>query len=302
MMRLILALASALILSVATGCQPTTTDTRPHIVVTYAVLGSLVKELVGDAARVTISVPNGLDPHEWEPSARDIEAINRSDLVVQNGLGLEGGLEKALAEAQKRGVKFFTATDYVEVRHVGEGEGVSAGDPDQQTGAPDPHLWTDPLTMKRVFEALAREIKNALGLDVASRAAELATRFDRLNDDITSLVAAIPQANRKLVTGHESLGYFARRYNFHLIGAIIPGLSSQAEVSAADLAALKQVILENQVKVVFTELGTPAAVAAAVSRETDAWLVEINTHLVPEDGSYFTLMLNLAETIVEALK
>src|SRR5512143_552748 len=103
MKKIILAVFLLLTLA-APACQPTATDPRPSIVVTYSVMGALVKDLVGDTARVTVSIPNGLDPHEWEPSAKDIEAINRAGLVVQNGLELEGGMQKTLAEAQKQGV------------------------------------------------------------------------------------------------------------------------------------------------------------------------------------------------------
>lgn len=275
---------------------------HPRIVVTYSVLGSLVKELVGDNAHVTVSVPNGVDPHEWEPSARDIEAINRADLVVCNGLGLEGGLEKTLSEAERRGVRFFTAADYVDIKYVGFGEGIPSDDPDQQPGASDPHLWTDPMAMKAVVTALAEEIFDTFGIDVSGQAESLSVRLEDLDRNISAELAAVPESKRRLVTGHESLGYFARRYGFRLVGAIIPGLTPQAEVSAADLAALKRLIAENQVAVVFTELGTSAAVANAVSREANARLVEINTHFLPADGSYFTLMDNLAHTIGEALK
>jgi len=303
MKRLRLVLIAVIAISLfLPACRPDDDDGRLRIVVTYSVLGSLVEELVGDSARVTIAVPNGLDPHEWEPSARDIAAINRADLVVQNGLGLEGGLGKTLSAAEKRGVKFFTASDYIDIRFVGPGEGIPSGDPDQQPGAPDPHLWTDPLAMKAVITALAAELVGNFGLDVSDRLDSLAVRLAILDSNIRAELIDIPGSNRKLVTGHESLGYFARRYDFRLIGAIIPNLNSQAGVSAADLAALKQLITANQVGVVFTELGTSAAVASAVSRETGARLVEINTHLLSADGSYFSLMEDLARTIREALK
>ena len=300
-LSLVLAMLVALSLLLP-ACRPDDDDDRLHIVVTYSVLGSLVKELVGDSALVTVSVPNGLDPHEWEPSARDISAINRADLVVQNGLGLEGGLEKTLSAAKKRGVKFFTAADFVDIRFVGPGEGIPSGDPDQQPGAPDPHIWTDPLAIRGVVAALAAELVDSFGLDVRSQAESLISRLDVLDGTIRTELAAIPSGNRKLVTGHESLGYFARCYDFRLVGAVIPSLTSQAGVSAADLAALKGLILVNQVNVVFTELGTSTAVASAVSRETGVRLVEINTHLLSADGSYFTLMEDLARTVGEALK
>ena len=287
----------------ALACQPSARppDGKKSIVVTYSILGSVVKELVGDQANVTISVPNGLDPHEWEPSAKDIEAINKADLVIQNGLGLEGGMEKTLETAARSGVRFFTASDHITVRHVGTGEGIPSGDPDQVVGAPDPHLWTDPIAMKGVASALAPVLKD-LGLDVTSQALNLESRLDNLDREVADTVAAIPQEERKLVTGHESMGYFAQRYGFKLIGVIIPSLSSQAGVSAADLAALKQVIQDNRVKAIFTELGTSPAVARAIANETGVSVVELATHTLSGDGSYFTFMRNLATVITNTLK
>ena len=300
-----LLLGSILLINlVFTSCQSQekSDQAKYNIVVTYSVLGSVVTDLVGDKANITIAIPNGLDPHEWEPSAKDIEAINKSDLVIQNGLDLEGGLQKALQEAQNMGVKFFTASDYITVRHVGEGEGIPSGDPDQAMGAEDPHLWTDPLAMKSIVSALSLVLKDDLNLDVSSQATNLESRLDSLNRQIADKVANIPQENRKLVTGHESMGYFAQRYDFKLVGAIIPSITSQAEVSAGDLAALKTLIEENQVSAIFTELGTSPVVAKAIGDETGVKVIELITHQIPSDGSYFTFLTDLANTITGGLK
>jgi len=275
---------------------------KKSIVVTYAILGSVVKDLVGTQANVIVSIPNGLDPHTWEPSAKDIENINKADLVVQNGLGLEGGMEKTLAQAQANGVKFFTASDYITIRHVGAGEGIPSGDPDQAIGAADPHLWTDPLAMKAVVAALADYLKANLGINVDAQSQDLQARLDNLNTQVADEVATLPIDSRKLVTGHESLGYFAQRYGFKLIGAVIPSLSDQADVSAADIATLKQEILDNHVKAIFAELGTSAAVIDEIGAETGANVVQLTTHALLSDGSYFTFETNLAKTIVDALK
>jgi zinc/manganese transport system substrate-binding protein len=301
----VLATFVTLVLFGMLACQPSTgtsNTSKKSIVVTYSVLGSIVKELVGDKATVTVSIPNGLDPHEWEPSAKDIETINKADLVVENGLGLEGGMEKTLDAARNSGVKFFTASDYITVRHVGTGEGIPSGDPDQAIGAPDPHLWMDPITMKSVVSALATALRKDLNLDVTTQATDLENRLGSLNTEVANTVAQIPQADRKLVTGHESMGYFAQRYGFKLVGVIIPSLSSQAEVSAADLAALKKAIQDNQVKAIFTELGTSPTVAKAIGNETGVKVVELTTHALPGDGSYFTFMRNTASVIANALK
>jgi zinc/manganese transport system substrate-binding protein len=282
----------ALLLLGTFSCQPAVVSQKKSVVVTYSILGSIV----------IVSVPNGLDPHEWDPSARDIEAINKADLVIENGLGLEAGMEKTLAAARRQGVKFFTATEYITVRHVGPGEGIPSGDPDQVIGAPDPHFWMDSMSMKSVVSALAPVLMQDLGLDVSSQSKDMEGRLDSLNTEITNMVALIPASDRKLVTGHESMGYFAQRYGFKLVGVIIPSLSSQAGVSAADMAVLKKAIQDNRIHVVFTELGTSPAVAKTIADETGVRVVELTTHVLPADGSYITFMRNIATVITNALK
>jgi len=160
----------------------------------------------------------------------------------------------------------------------------------------------DPLNMKNIVGGLSSELAKDFGLDVSARAADLETQLANLNANVAVTLAVVPATERKLITGHESMGYFADRYNFQIIGVIIPSLSSQAEVSAADLANLKIVIQQNQVKAIFTELGTSAAVADAIGRETGVQVVELSTHVLPADGSYFTFMQNIANTIANALK
>jgi zinc/manganese transport system substrate-binding protein len=297
----IIIITSLLIASCQTS-SPIGQDGKKTIVVTYSIMGTLIKNMVGDQANVVVLIPNGQDPHEWEPSAKDIETLMKADLIVQNGLTLEGGLEKTLSQAAAAGVKSFIASDHITVRKVGQGEGIPNAGSDQNVGASDPHLWTDPLTMKQVMVAFSEQIKADLGMDLSVQAQDLVSQLDSLNREITTLVDSLPEANRKLVTGHESLGYFADRYGFKLVGAIIPSLNSQAEVSAADLAALKTLIQDNQVKAIFSEMGTPTAISDAIGRETVVKVVELSTHILPSDGSYFTFMRDLAQTIVENLR
>jgi zinc/manganese transport system substrate-binding protein len=304
-----LLLAAAIAIGAVAGCAsgpapsgPADSGQGTSIVVTYSVLGSVVKDLVGDAATVTVLVPNGADPHEWSPSARDIEALMKADLIVENGLGLEGGLTSAFDQAEKAGVNRFVASDHIVVRTVGAGEGTDPAQLDQAPGAQDPHLWMDPLAMKDVVVALAPELKADLGIDVSARAADLGSRLDQLNDRLDGILSVVPATDRKLVTGHESLGYFAERYGFTLIGAIVPSLTSQAESSSAALAALTATIAAEHVKAIFTELGTSPAVADAVGKETGAKVVELATHTLPPDGSYFTFMADMATLIADTLK
>lgn len=299
---LYLLLLCSLLLAACQPVSPASQGGETTIVVTYSILGALVKDLVGTAVNVVVLIPNGQDPHEWEPSAKDIETLNKADLIVQNGLDLESGLEKTLSLAAQRGVKTFLASDHITVRKLGQGEAVSTNDPDQTAGAPDPHLWTDPATIKQVVIALADQLYSDLGLDLTANTQHLEDQLDNLDLDISAMVTTLPETSRKLITGHSSLGYFARAYGFELVGAIIPSLTSQAEVSAANLASLKNLIQQNQVKAIFTEQGTPPAIAQAIGKETGVKVVELSTHILPADGSYLTFMHDLAQNIVENLR
>ena len=273
----------------------------PQIVVTYSILGSLVSDVVGSSAQVTVLMPNGADPHQWQPSAKDIETLNNADLVVTNGLGLEGGLADVIEQAVKEKVSVFVATDHIKVRLVGEGEGADPSDADQSVGAEDPHLWMDPMTLFDVVEALVETLALA-NIDVTEQGMKVTEDLATLDNEVGKMVGEIPADKRQLVTGHESLGYFAARYGFSLTGAVIPGLSSESESAAGDLSALKEKIVEQQVKVIFTELGTDRDVVDALATDAGVTVVELSTHLLPADGSYRSFLIDLASTIVNALK
>ena len=286
----------ALAVAACTGTGASAPPAGPSVVVTYSVLGAVVTDLVGDRADVTVLMGNGVDPHDWSPSAKDIERVMKADVVVANDLGLEEGLEKTLDEAEKAGVAVFHATDHITVREVGDaehgGEGEAGG---------DPHFWVDPISMQDVVGALTQELAKA-GIDVADRGADLETRLTDLDAETRATLADVPEASRKLVTGHESMGYFADRYAFELIGTVIPGLSSQGEVSAGELAALKAEIEEQGVQAIFTEIGTPAAVVEAIGRETGAEVVELPSHTLPDDGSYFSFIRQIGTAVADALR
>lgn len=304
------ATAVAVLAIAAAGCGSDRADTSPAgtsstvttpvIVVTYSVLGAVLRDAVGDLAEVEVLIPNGTDPHEWEPSAKDIETLNNADLIVRNGLDLEGGLQDALDGADDAGVPTFTASDHITVRLVGEGEGLPTGDPDQAVGAEDPHLWMDPLAMRDVLAALG-PVLSTVGIDASAGIERVAGDLVALDEEVRSILAVVAGADRQLVTGHESLGYFAARYDFRLIGAIIPSLTSQAEVSAGDLAELADRIEASGTTAIFTELGTPTAVAEAIGAETGVKVVDLASHNLPDDGSYATFLTGNATKIAAAL-
>ncbi len=286
----------------------TTAADRPVIAATTPILGAVVREAVGDGAEVRVIMPNGSDPHEWRPSAKDVAALQEADLVVENGLDLEEGLEDAIDQAREAGTPVFTATDHVTVRKQGdepdEAQGEDDhghGDDDHGHGAADPHFWTDPAQVRAVTLALPGAVRTATGVDVSATSRQAARQLAAVDRAIAKDVAAIPKGSRNLVTGHESLGYFADRYGLRVIGAVTPSLSSQGQVSAAHLAALETTMTKAGVKVLFTETGLSDAVADAVVKETGATVVEVGTEVLPADGSYRTYMKEMGRRISSAL-
>jgi zinc/manganese transport system substrate-binding protein len=274
----------------------------PTVVVTTPMLGTVVEDLVGDAARVEVVMPNGIDPHDFQPSAKDIEAVADADLVVENGLDLEEGLEDALEEARDDGVPVFTATDHVTVREVAKEEVHPEGEEEEHGHlGGDPHIWMDPLAMRDVALALVPALERDLGLELAGRAADVPAGLAALDREVRETLASVPPGRRKLVTGHESMGYFADRYAFEVVGTVIPSLSSQAQVSAEGLAGLRDEVRAAGVPAIFSEIGTPEGVADAIADETGARVVEIGTHTLPNDGSYATFMREAAAAVADGL-
>ena len=265
----------------------------PVVVATYSILGDLVTDLVGDTAKVIVVIPNGQDQHEFEPSAKVVEQINNADFIVSNGLDLEEHLTGVLAEAATRGVGVFKAAEHVTLRKAG------AELTDAKDGN-DPHLWLDPITLAEMIPDLSNELGKALGVDLSDSAAQLSLRLATIDVKIKEIMTTVPRC--ALVTGHDSLGYFAARYGCQIVGAVIPSLSSSAETSAGELADLKTAATQANVRAVFTEMGTPRAVVDQIAKEVGVKSVELRTHMLPTGGHYADVMIQLATSIADALK
>ena len=186
----------------ATTAAPETTSTPvvdlPDVVVTYSVLAAVVSELVDGVADVVTIIPDGQDPHDFEPSPRDIELINNAVFVVSNGLDLEEGLDDALANAKNTGVPVFaladhvTTLDIVDVNdhsdhgHVHPGA-ESSHNHDDHDHSKDPHIWLSPHTMREALPALAQAASEALGVDLDTARMSLDDELDALDTELREL-------------------------------------------------------------------------------------------------------------------
>jgi zinc/manganese transport system substrate-binding protein len=154
--------------------------------------------------------------------------------------------------------------------------------------------------MRDVVNALVPALSDA-GIDVADRAATVAGDLEELSGEIERILAPIPVERRNIVSGHESLGYFADRHRFTLVGAVIPSASSQAEASAGELSALRESMAAVGADVIFIEVGTPTDVVDAIASEAGASVIELGTHNLPDDGTYRTFMRDIATVFASAL-
>ena len=281
---------AAILLGACSSGESAKTDVanKPTIVVTYSVLGDIVHQLVGDLATVIVVIPDGQDPHEFQPSAKDVETLNNASIIISNGLDFEEGLLSPLATAVNAGTPEFRLGDNVTTR-VFEGE----------HGGADPHLWLSPAKFLEAIPALTAAIEQATGLDLADQSVAITSQLTDIDAQVASILSGV---TCKLVSGHDEMGYFADRYGCTVIGAIIPSFSTTSEASAGELAKLKVQIAQHNVKAIFTGLGTPQKVANQLANETGVTAVSLSTHYLSGAANYREFMLHLAQQIADALQ
>ena len=309
--KILIGICPALFALSACSSSGTTTaadSDRPTVVVTYSVLGSIVEQLVGDAATVTTLIPDGQDPHEFEPSAKDIESLNNASIVVSNGLDFEEGLEETLESAKTAGVNIFMAGDHITVRELSDEDDDHADEATTDTtvvkeeehdhGAFDPHLWLSPAAMLEMLPELSKAVGAAIGADLSAQLETLVAELTALDSEIQEIIGGI---KCELVSGHDEMGYFADRYGCEVIGAIIPSFSTTSEASAGELADLKAEVETHDVKAVFTGLGTSPDVAEQLATELGVKAVTLSTHFMDGAANYQAFMLRMVNQIAEAL-
>ncbi len=275
------------------------------MVVTTNIIGDMVGEVIGEEADLEVIMPVGSDPHDFEPSARQAEAMEEADLLVVNGAGFEEGLLGLIESAEESGTPVFAFADEVELL---EFTGEHAGE--EEEGTEDPHIWTDPARMITPVEAVAARLGELEGVDaevIDSQATEYVGELESLDGDIETMVAEIPHERRVLVTNHEVFAYFADRYGFEVVGAVVPSLSTNAEASAGELTELAELIDTEGVPAIFAETTQSTQLADALADEAggDVEVVELFSESLGESGSgaetYLDMMRTNAERIVEAL-
>lgn len=295
------ALALAGVLALATGlvaCAAPEADPRPTVVVTTNILGDVVTAVAGDALAVTTLMPPGADPHAFELSAQEAQLLRTADLVVSNGLGLEEGVQHHVDAAVADGVDPFVAGEHIEpLGYAG-------------TEALDPHFWIDPTQTARVVEALVPVLADLAGDGAATverAGADYLADLAAADAEMAAAFAAIPAEHRALVTNHHVFGYLAERYDVRILGAAIPGGTTLAAPSAADLRELVDAIDAAGVRTIFAETSQPdrlmQVLADEADREVDVVALPTESLAAPGEpaDTYLDMMRVLTQRIADGL-
>ena len=300
---------------VAAPDRPTPHENAPFVLATETFLADIAQNVMGDRMRVSALIPTGVDPHNFEPTPQDLTHVASCQVLIVNGAGLEVFLEKLLQNAGGQH-RVIEASAGLSSRAPGPNEAAELNDanPTKASGQSqrekDPHFWLDPLLVVRYVENIRDGLSEADPAGASTYAAN-ADRYiqalKQLDQWIRTQVAPVPPARRLMVTNHESLGYFADRYGFTIVGMIIPSISTGSSPSARQMARLADQIRAAGAPAIFLETGANAQLAKQVAQEGGVHVVtELYSHsLGPAGGpasSYLDMMRYNTNAIVGALK
>ena len=242
------ALALVLLPLAAAGCGGAAASgpDGPEIVATTTQLADMARNIAPDAKVTGLLKPN-TDPHEYEVRPDDVKALASADIVLRSGGEVDEWLDGALDSA---------GVDEQDVVDAGAAAGLE-GD--------DPHWWQDPQRAEKAAVAIGTALARA---GVPEDAAAYVKRLQALDRGVRACIDRVPAAQRLLVTSHDALGYYAKRYGIEVVGAVIPALTTAAQPSAGEVAELVATIKRTGVKTIFAESSVNPKVEEAIARET----------------------------------
>jgi ABC-type Zn uptake system ZnuABC Zn-binding protein ZnuA len=289
------------------ACYPNRTSTSvnnvPHALAVESFLADIAHNVAGDRIQVDSLMPLELDPHAFEPAPADVAKIAQTKILIVNGAGLEAWLQEVLDNAGGERL-VIDASHGLDSRPVVENAaGVSPHEG-------DPHFWLDPNKVIRYTENIRDGFIrfDPAGKDTYTQnATHYILELKELDAWIMNKVQEIPPERRLLVTNHESLGYFANRYGFKVVGTVIPSTSTGASPSAQQVADLVRKIRATGAPAIFLETGTNPKLDEQIAREAGVKIVtDIYTHsLSRADGNaptYLDMMRYNTQTILDSLK
>ncbi len=291
--------------------QPLDANERLRVVASTNILADVVAQIGGDAIDLTALMPPGVDPHGFEPTPQDRIALEKAHVVFVNGLGLEESMLSVLESSDGSGVIVPVNTGFAVLELDNETDHEDHADEDHghEHGSDDPHTWFSVHAVEQWVENVEHvlsELDPENAETYAANAEGYRSELENLEGELAAMVAELLPEQRKMVTDHDSFGYFADEYDFQIIGTVMPSLSTMASPSAAQLAQLHDQIEAQAIKAIFVGTTVNPDVAQSIAGDTGAQIVMLYTgSLSDADGpadSYLDFMRYNVRAIVEALK
>jgi len=283
-----------------------------RVVATTSIVADVVSNVGGEALELTTLMPANVDPHSYQPTPADLRAVSEAHVVFINGLDLEEFIEEMLQNAGGD-VPVISLSEGINALVIGEGsehgdDGDEASEGEHKDGTYDPHVWFDPanvlIWVDRVVITLSNlDPEKSSGYETNGQVYK--EELLVLDGWIEEMVSKVPEENRLLVTDHRVFEYFATRYGFDVVGAVIPVFSSAAEPSAREIADLQESIRDLNIKVIFVGVSINPGIVEAIVQDTGTQLVLLYTGSLSDKegpaGNYLALMRYNVESIVSAL-
>ncbi len=256
---MILASFAAAVLLLISGCGGSDSS-KPVVVGTTTQVSDLVREVAGDRIKVVSIVSPNVDVHEFEPRARDVDAIEESKVVFTSGAGVDDWADKLIKNSgsEAREVEIFEALPLSLKKTPGMG------------GDPDPHWWGNPRNAVAAVNLIQAVLSKEFPADATAfkkNAENFEQRAQQLDRQIARCFKRIPKSKRKLITNHSAFGYFADHYGLEYVGSLIPSLSTEAQPSAGEIRKLVERIKKESIPAIFTESSVSPKLANAVAKD-----------------------------------
>lgn len=271
------------------------------VVTSFSILGDVTQQIGGDRISVQTLIAPDQDAHVYQLSSKDLINLRRAKLILFNGLGFEPlALQRA---AQQSHIPIYYATQNIQSIPMNDSHNHHPHEHDES----DPHVWNDPVLMHIYAENIADAL---ISIDPAGkiyyqqRLNKYQQQLNELNNWAAKLFAAIPAANRKVLTGHDAFGYMARRYHIEFIAP--QGASTEAEPSARQVAAIIRQIRDQHIKAVFTENIKDPRMIKRIANETGVHISgQLYSDALSKDdtaATYIKMFRHNVETLSNAMK
>lgn len=305
--------ALIVILVLITACNQSESSSQPEVygdeeltvAATTSIVGDLVKQVVGENVNVEVILPTGTDPHSFDPTPQDVAKLVMSEILFMNGAGLENFLDP-LIESSGGDLRIIDLSQEVQLIQTDD---IHDGENNSNSSNYDPHIWMDPnnaiLWIRKISDVIVKiDPDNSSFYERNAR--EYIDKLEDLDTWIRDRVEQVPPDQRKIVTDHLVFGYFVKAYGFEQVGAVIPTLSTLSQPSAQELAALEDVIHEEEIKAIFVGESVNPDLSRRVAEDTGIELVFVHTGSLTEKGgiadNYIDLIRYNVTAFVNALR